>query len=280
MSEREIQNLKEAILKEYPRLGREDNFKFACHSGVSCFNECCGDVNIFLTPYDVLRLKNALGISSQEFLDKYAILPTDENQQLPVVVLRMQDNEKKSCYFVSEKGCGVYDNRPWACRMYPLGLASPGEGSRELNKEFFFMLQEGICKGWEEDKEQSVAQWLKDQGIEKYNEMGELYKDIYTNPYLEKSKGLTPQKIDMFFLACYNLDRFREFVFNSSFLKKFEVDQSTLEKIKNDDEKLLKFGLKWLRFALFGEKTMQINEQVKGVVIQKLEEKRRKQQEK
>jgi len=50
-----IQNLKEEIMKEYPRLTRDDTFTFACHPGVSCFNQCCRDVNIFLTPYDIIR---------------------------------------------------------------------------------------------------------------------------------------------------------------------------------------------------------------------------------
>ena len=40
------QELVEKILKDYPRLGPDDRFKFACHPGVSCFNRCCGDVNL------------------------------------------------------------------------------------------------------------------------------------------------------------------------------------------------------------------------------------------
>ena len=54
------QQLQEKILEDYPRLGPDDTFQFACHPGVSCFNRCCGDVNIFLSPYDVLRLKTGL----------------------------------------------------------------------------------------------------------------------------------------------------------------------------------------------------------------------------
>jgi len=46
----------------------EDNFRFACHDGLECFTRCCRDTTIFLTPYDILRLKNALGISSETFL--------------------------------------------------------------------------------------------------------------------------------------------------------------------------------------------------------------------
>jgi len=49
----------------------------------------------------------------------------DKNLQYPVILLQMRDNEKKSCPFVTAEGCSVYPDRPWACRMYPLGLASP-----------------------------------------------------------------------------------------------------------------------------------------------------------
>ena len=50
------------------RLTSGSPFKFSCSPGISCFTECCQDVSIVLTPYDVLRLKNCLGISSDEFL--------------------------------------------------------------------------------------------------------------------------------------------------------------------------------------------------------------------
>jgi len=104
---REIENLKKAILEEYPRLSEDSEFEFSCNKDVPCFNDCCGDVNIFLTPYDVLRLKNHLEISSGEFLRQYTISPFDENLKYPVVLLKMNDNEKKSCQFVTEDGCSV-----------------------------------------------------------------------------------------------------------------------------------------------------------------------------
>lgn len=261
---REIEKLKEEILKDYPRMSKDDSFTFACHPGVPCYNECCGDVNIFLTPYDVIRLKNALGISSQEFLDKYTLMPFDKNLGYPVILLQMEDNEKKSCPFVAAEGCQVYQDRPWACRMYPLGLASPKEGSGKLANEFFFLLKETICKGFQESRTQTVSEWIDDQGIEEYNRMGEEFKELTLHPHFQGGNALTPQKIEMFFTVCYNIDTFRKFVFDTTFLQKFDVDPETQAKIKNDDVELLKFGFKWLRFALFGEQTMTINTEVKA----------------
>ncbi|MCJ7629281.1 MAG: hypothetical protein MUO50_12955, partial [Longimicrobiales bacterium] len=81
--------LEEKILADHARLGPNDTFKFGCHPGVSCFNTCCSDVNVFLSPYDVLRLAERLGISSTEFLEKYTLLPVHRDMTTPVVVLRM-----------------------------------------------------------------------------------------------------------------------------------------------------------------------------------------------
>ena len=53
------------------RLDNNDTFSFHCHSGVSCFNQCCRNLNLFLYPYDVLRLKHRLDISSDQFLDTF-----------------------------------------------------------------------------------------------------------------------------------------------------------------------------------------------------------------
>jgi Fe-S-cluster containining protein len=259
---REIERLKEEILKEYPRLSGDSSFTFECHRGVPCFNECCGDVNIFLTPYDIIRLKNNLGLTSGEFLKKYTLSPFDENLKYPVILLKMNDDKKKSCPFVSEDGCTVYPDRPWACRMYPLGLASPKEDHKQLNKEFYFLLKESICRGFEEKRKQTVDEWLADQGIEEYNRMGEYFKEITLHSFFQKGGNLDPKKVEMFFTVCYNIDKFREFVFQSSFFEKFVVDDAFKEKIKEDDVELLKLGYQWLRFALFGEKTMMVKEDV------------------
>lgn len=270
---KEIENLKSKILKEYPRLKKDSKFKFRCHPGVSCFNNCCGDVNIFLTPYDIIRLKNHLGISSGDFLSKYTIAPFDRNLKYPVVMLKMEENEKKSCPFVGDEGCTVYEDRPWACRMYPLGLASPGEGNQEVKDDFFFLLEEDVCKGFREDREISVEGWLEDQGINDYNEVGKLFQEIALHPMIEEGQGLSEKKIDMFFMVCYNIDAFKAFVFESSFLDKFEVDDEAQRRIKNDDVELLKFGFEWLRFALFGERTMKIKETAAEAVTAEIKRK-------
>jgi len=258
----ELDALKKTILEQYPRLDEDDKFTFSCHPGVSCFNQCCSDVNIFLTPYDVLRLKNRLGISSQEFLDKYTQLVADRKQQLPAVQLRMTETETKHCNFVNpEKGCTVYEDRPWSCRMYPVGQASPKESEDSKDEKFYFLLNEEVCKGAEDGKEWTISGWMKDQGVGEYDEFGEMFKEIAFHDFFEQGRILTAQKVEMFFLACYNLDRFKDFIKDTTFLSRFEIEEEQQALIMKDDEELLKFAFEWIKFGLFGEKTMKMKNQ-------------------
>ena len=99
---------------------------------------------------------------------------------------------------------------------------------------------------------------MRDQKVEEYNEMGKLFKEISLHDFFSKDKKLTPPQLEMFYTVCYNIDKFREFVFESTFLNRFDVPEDTVKKIKEDDEELLKFGFEWLKYCLFGEKTMKI----------------------
>lgn len=65
----------------------------------------------------------------------------------------------------------------------------------------------------------------------------------------------------MFFMASYNLDRFREFVFKSKFFELFDVETDIKERLASDDVSLMKYAFDWLRFSLFGDKTMQVKPQ-------------------
>ena len=173
-------------------------------------------------------------------------------------MLKMNENQEKSCPFVGNDGCSVYEDRPWSCRMFPLGVASPKDNTISGDKEFYFILEEPVCKGYNENKEWTVEEWMKDQKVDEYVQMGELFKEVSLHDYLQKGKQLEPAKQEMFYTVCYNIDKFREFVFESTFLKRFDVENEVIEKIKTSDEELLKFGFQWLKYSLFGEKTMKV----------------------
>jgi len=56
----------------------------------------------------------------------------------------------------------------------------------------------------------------------------------------------------MAFMATYNIDRFRDFVFQSSFLKRYKIKSVLLKKLKTDDVHLLKFGFEWVKVFVWG----------------------------
>ena len=54
-------------------------------------------------------------------------------------------------------------------------------------------------------------------------------------------------------MASYDVDTFSKFVFESSMLKRFKIEKKTVDLISSDQLGLLKFGMMWLQFSLFGE---------------------------
>jgi uncharacterized protein len=231
------------------RLDAEHMFKFNCGPGVSCFTQCCQDVTIILTPYDVLRMKNALGIPSWDFIDQYTIVIKKEKRLIPMVVLKM-DEETKRCPLISEKGCSIYNDRPWPCRMFPLEMNDDGTFNVIEDRPF--------CKGFEEERSLIISEWLLEQEVPIYDEMNTLFTQV-TAPLRAEDLDIDNPKIyQMTFMALYNLDKFKEFIFDSTFLDRFSVDDLTIEKIKRRDIELLKFAFDWIKFGIFGQKLFQI----------------------
>jgi len=250
----------ETIVRDLPRLGPDDTFVFRCGQDLDCFTRCCQDVSIVLTPYDVLRMKRALGLESGEFLDTYTISPFTPEQKIPAVLLKM-DPETKRCPFVSEAGCGIYADRPWACRVYPLGIAEPKRPSPD-QQPFHFLVREDLCHGHGCGTPRTVREWIQDQGIESYDMMGRSFTDLMLHDFWERPDQLPPDKISMYFTACYDLDAFRRFVFETRFLELFDIDETRVEALRQDDQELLEFAMQWLRFSLFGARTMKIKDSV------------------
>ena len=71
----------------------------------------------------------------------------------------------------------------------------------------------------------------------------------------------------MFFMASTDLDTFRKFVFESSFLDTYEVDADTVAKIREDDVELMLFSFRYLANTLFGAAGMAIKpEKIKSKI--------------
>lgn len=263
------------------KLTMGSKIKFRCHPGVRCFTACCGGIKIVLTPYDILQLIKRLDMPAHEFLHKFTEPTYLENTDMPGVQLKLRQEDDK-CPFVTPEGCTVYSDRPTACRYYPVGMADFHEGgSRDADGEemtseeekFFFIIKEDHCKGFEEDKEWTIEEWRADQGVDVRDEMNkEWLRLVMRRKSFGHQASLSDQAKRMFFMASTDLESFRRFIFESSFLDTYEIDEETIEKIKHDDVELMHFSFVYLAATLFGAQVLKIKEEKIKAKVQQMKE--------
>lgn len=234
-----------------------EGLRFSCYPGVPCFTECCRELNLLLTPYDIVRLKNHLALDANEFLDRFTELRFDEKRNLAMIYLRMQEDERRTCPFVGPEGCRIYQDRPSACRIYPLARASRMNRVHGGVREDYYVLHEDHCKGFEEERVWSASEWIEDQGLEQYHELNDLWMAIVTHSRL-RNGSLSEKQQQMFFLASYNADKFRRFILESRFLQAFDLPEEEIEAVRTSDEALLRLAFKWLRFSLCNEPVLSL----------------------
>lgn len=238
------------------KLNLDSTLQFSCHPGVACFTACCGNINIILTPYDILRIRRTLNLPADEFLLRFTTPVYLEKTDLPGVRLNL--DEEGRCPFVTEEGCTIYEHRPTTCRYYPVGMSYFRESPEKKEdtapaEEFYFLVKEEHCKGHEEDKVQTIREWRVDQGIDESDEMNKEWMELVMR---RKSFGLqatlSEQAKRIFFMASTDLDKFRDMVFSQSFLSSYELDDATLQKLRDDDVALMRFAFRFLAATMFG----------------------------
>jgi len=236
------------------RIKKDDRFNFRCHPDVSCFNRCCRNLNLFLYPYDVVRLKRCLDLTSDEFLDQYVDVVLRPSNFFPEVLLRMSPTSEKPCSFLTASGCSVYADRPDTCRTFPFEQGMLYDAQTKKNTPVYFFKPPDFCRGPDENEEWTISEWLQDQEADRYHKMtmqwAEVKRLFQDDPW--GPGGPEGSKARMSFMATYNVDRFREFIFQSSFLKRYKVKSALLKKLKTDDVQLLKFGFEWVKFFIWG----------------------------
>jgi len=218
-------------------LSESSSFDFSCHDSLPCFTQCCKDVNIYLTPYDVLRLRRVLGVGSSEFLAKYTQSFLAKVTSIPVVQLLMAP-DTLYCPFVTESGCRVYENRPWACRMFPLDLTrSPGQYRLIAGRE--------RCKGLLERTNRNVGDWMESQGVREYAEMDAEFQSVVPERF--KPGAAMNEGLGRLLFLAYDLDRFAEILRDGRFSKFYEVDEAALQRAGENDEELLRLSFRYIR---------------------------------
>ncbi len=236
--------------------------QFRCHRGVACWNACCSNIDISLTPYDIVRLKRRLGLASGEFLERYTVPYEMEKDGIAGVKLRPVEGGT-ACRFMQPEGCAVYADRPTACRYYPVALLAMRKQGESTDRDAYAIVKEPHCLGHAEPRRLTIDEYRAEQGLPEYDELARGWRQLILK---KKSSGPTigkPSKrsLQLFFMACYDVDRFRAFVGSEGFSELYDLSPAELAAILADDVKLMLFGFRLLRQVLFGEETIAVRQE-------------------
>lgn len=252
-------------------LDLDDTIQFNCYQGISCFNACCKQADITLAPYDIIRLKQRLGMSSTEFLKKHTVPFEMDASGMPGVKLRTTD-EEPVCLLMTDQGCSVYADRPSACRYYPVGLMAMRPSDAPSEEHHYCLVEEPHCKGHQEARKLTVAEYRQEQGVEEYDELNrEWYQIILKKRSAGPSVGKpSPTSFQFFFLCSYDVDRLREFTATQSFRNTYALSEEDYAGF-DDDVSLLQFGYRLMKQVLFGEESIPLRE---GALEERIEKRR------
>ena len=242
------------FLENLPELGADETFCFDCNPQVPCFNRCCAELTLPLTPYDVARLRRHLGIDSEEFLSAFAAMRSFPDTGFPLPMLRMLQGPGEPCPFVGPAGCSVYEDRPGACRCYPLGRGTKMAGGGV--SERFFLVREDHCHGFDQGSTRTPRQWFADQELEDYNAANDRYMRLMAM-VRATGKPLEARLVTMSVLCLYQLDKFRELITRMRIFEHVDADAARQAAVMEDspvgDAAALDFGLDWMELVIFGK---------------------------
>lgn len=235
--------------------------KFRCHKDIACFNACCKNIDITLSPYDIIRLKQRLELDSGEFLRRYTV-PYELEKDGMAAVKMLPVADGTACQLMTDEGCSVYEDRPTACRYYPAGLLSMRKQTESIDRTSYALIKEAHCLGHQEDQVMTIDEYRADQKTEEYDKNSLGWRQLILK---RKSAGpgigtLSLKSRQLFFMANYDLDRFRLFVISDGFNSTFDVPDEQMNRLKNDDLALLNFGDKFLRQVLFNEHSITLKD--------------------
>lgn len=133
-------------------LTEDDLLQLSC--GVNgCTSNCCTkSAPIILNPYEIALICRESKMSYEDLLD---IVETDRAKGFPLVMLPRDP----ACHFWTGKGCRIYQARPLACRLFPLGRVYDHGASHIVLPEL------NVCSGLSPAPARTVAEYLKDQDV-------------------------------------------------------------------------------------------------------------------
>lgn len=242
------QDLKDA--QNRTPLAYEDRFCFDCHPGLECFNRCCREAVIVMSPYDILRLSRGLGLTTGEFLRRHTRREDGAGSLMPLVL--MKPARTGGCPFLGAEGCTVYEDRPAACRLFPVVQGS--ELAPEGAVERHFLRRLDYCRGFAGAKEWTLKTWQAAQGFPEFDRPRRPWLALLAILARQAQPGLIPPDdriLSQVYMVAYDLDGFRTFVFQSAFLSSYGLTPEDAEPLKTDDLALLRLSAAYLDRLLF-----------------------------
>lgn len=231
-------------------LSLQSRFTFHCHEGLNCFNRCCRTPTIILSPYDISRLREFLGITSGEFLERYTRRETEDMSNLPLIFLDPFRPTGEGCPFLGDTGCRVYSHRPAACRLFPITMGS--QLTEQGVVDYYFCRTLDYCQGFDTDVEWTVEAWQANQGFKEYDQGRRIWLELMLKQGLRGPVDARVQ--ELFATMAYDLDKVRQLLSEPAFRKACDVDTPVWESLNSgtSDTALLDFSYRYLQSVLFG----------------------------
>ena len=268
------ENIKFEVPYESPvtpvELDLDSEIQFHCHKNISCFNACCKNIDITITPYDIIRLKRRFDMTSSEWVNRYTMPFPMDAHDMPGLKLSTKPGSS-ACIFLDEEGCRVFEDRPAACRYYALGSMGVRKQGGDKVDDRYFIVREDHCKGHEEPRWLTVREYLEEQGIVEYDENNRQWRDVVLK---KRSSGPTvgrpsTRSLQLFDMCSYDIDNFRDFFNSRGFDEVFDMDADEKQSLSDDEDRLFQFSCRFLKQVLFGEMSIPVKVDAQEVRLAK-----------
>ena len=141
-------------------------------------------------------------------------------------------------------------------------------------EDIYFLVKEDHCRGHEEPRTISVADYREEQGVDVYDEKNREWRDVVlkkrsSGPTVGRPSDRSKQLLDM---CSYDPDSFREFIQTEGFLEIFDISSDQMSTSERDEDEMLKFSMQFLKQVLYGEMTIPMKRDAREKRIQKMRE--------
>jgi Fe-S-cluster containining protein len=221
-------------------LSLDSTFTFHCHAALPCFNRCCRTPTVILSPYDILRLKQALGITSRELLQRYTRQEIEPESNLPLILIDPSRSAAGSCPFLGAQGCLVYAHRPAACRLFPITMGS--KLTAEGVVDYYFRRNLDYCRGFDTEVQWTLKSWMANQGFSEYDQGRRAWIETLLQAGIKEPGEVDALVQDLFATLAYDLDKFRRLVSEPVFLQAYRVEAQESSLLQTDDLALLRLS--------------------------------------